>query len=107
MDNAEKVWRQFYDEGVPFRIDYPEIPLGQMLDEPSLGIAPLLLERIFAEIKDINRRGMTMLLVEQNAGVALSIAHHGYILETGEIVLAGEAQQLLNEDRVKQAYLGV
>ncbi len=78
-----------------------------MLDEPSLGIAPLLLERIFAVIKDINRRGMTMLLVEQNAGVALSIAHHGYILETGEIVLAGEAQQLLNEDRVKQAYLGV
>jgi branched-chain amino acid transport system ATP-binding protein len=78
-----------------------------MLDEPSLGIAPLLLDRIYAVIKDINRRGMTMLLVEQNAGVALSIAHHGYILETGEIVLAGKAQQLLNEDRVKQAYLGV
>ncbi len=78
-----------------------------MLDEPSLGIAPLLLDRIFAVIKDINGRGMTMLLVEQNAGVALSIAHHGYILETGEIVLAGKARQLLDEDRVKQAYLGV
>ena len=78
-----------------------------MLDEPSLGIAPLLLDRIYAVIKDINRRGMTMLLVEQNAGVALSIAHQGYILETGEIVLAGEAHQLLNEEKVKQAYLGV
>ncbi len=78
-----------------------------MLDEPSLGIAPLLLDRIYAVIKDINRRGMTMLLVEQNAGVALSIAHHGYILETGEIVLAGEAHQLLNEEKVKQAYLGL
>ncbi len=78
-----------------------------LLDEPSLGIAPLLLDRIFAVIQDINRRGMTMILVEQNAGVALRIAHHGYILETGEIVLAGEARQLLSEDRVKQAYLGL
>lgn len=78
-----------------------------MLDEPSLGIAPLLSERIFAVIKDINQRGMTMLLVEQNAAVALNIAHHGYVLETGEIVLSGEAHQLLNEEKVKQAYLGV
>ena len=78
-----------------------------MLDEPSLGIAPLLVARIFEVIKDINRRGMTILLVEQNAAVALNIANHGYVLETGEIVLSGEARNLLNEERVKQAYLGV
>jgi branched-chain amino acid transport system ATP-binding protein len=78
-----------------------------MLDEPSLGIAPLLVDRIFEIIKDINQRGTTILLVEQNAAVALHIAHHGYVLETGEIVLSGEAQQLLNEEKVKQAYLGV
>ena len=78
-----------------------------MLDEPSLGIAPLLVARIFEVIKDINRRGMTILLVEQNAAVALNIAHHGYVLETGEIVLSGEARQLLSEEKVKQAYLGV
>jgi branched-chain amino acid transport system ATP-binding protein len=78
-----------------------------MLDEPSLGIAPLLVARIFEVIKDINQRGMTILLVEQNAAVALNIAHHGYVLETGEIVLSGEARQLLSEEKVKQAYLGV
>jgi branched-chain amino acid transport system ATP-binding protein len=78
-----------------------------MLDEPSLGIAPLLVARIFEVIKDINQRGATILLVEQNAAVALSIANHGYVLETGEVVLAGEAQQLLAEERVKQAYLGL
>jgi branched-chain amino acid transport system ATP-binding protein len=78
-----------------------------MLDEPSLGIAPLLSERIFAVIKDINQRGTTMLLVEQNAVVALNIAHHAYVLETGEIVLAGTGRQLLNEEKIKQAYLGV
>ena len=78
-----------------------------LLDEPSLGIAPLLVARIFEVIKDINRRGTTMLLVEQNAAVALNIAHHGYVLETGEIILSGEARQLLSEEKVKQAYLGV
>ncbi len=78
-----------------------------MLDEPSLGIAPLLMARIFEVIQDISRRGMTILLVEQNAAVALNIAHHGYVLETGEIVLSGEARQLLSEEKVKQAYLGV
>jgi len=78
-----------------------------MLDEPSLGIAPLLVARIFEIIKDINRRGMTILLVEQNAAIALNIAHHGYVLETGEIILSGEARQLLSEEKVKQAYLGV
>lgn len=78
-----------------------------MLDEPSLGIAPLLVARIFEVIKDINQRGTTILLVEQNAAVALSIASHGYVLETGEVVLSGEAKQLLAEERVKQAYLGL
>jgi branched-chain amino acid transport system ATP-binding protein len=78
-----------------------------MLDEPSLGIAPLLVARIFEVIKDISGRGMTILLVEQNAQVALNIAHHGYVLETGEIVLSGEARQLLSEEKIKQAYLGV
>jgi len=78
-----------------------------MLDEPSLGIAPLLVARIFEVIKDINRRGMSILLVEQNAAIALNIAHQGYVLETGEIILSGEARQLLSEEKVKQAYLGV
>lgn len=78
-----------------------------LLDEPSLGIAPLLVARIFEVIQDVNRRGTTMLLVEQNAAVALNIAHHGYVLETGEIILSGEARRLLSEEKVKQAYLGV
>ena len=78
-----------------------------MLDEPSLGIAPLLVARIFEVIKDINQRGTTLLLVEQNAAIALSIANQGYVLETGEVVLAGEAKQLLIEEKVKQAYLGL
>ena len=78
-----------------------------MLDEPSLGIATILVARIFEVIRDINQRGTTILLVEQNAAVALSIANHGYVLETGEIVLAGEAKKLLSEERVKQAYLGL
>jgi branched-chain amino acid transport system ATP-binding protein len=78
-----------------------------MLDEPSLGIAPLLVARIFEVIQDINRRGMTILLVEQNAAVALNIAHHGYVLETGEIVLSGGARELLREEKVREAYLGV
>jgi len=78
-----------------------------MLDEPSLGIAPLVVARIFEVIKDINQRGTTILLVEQNAEIALSIANYGYVLETGEVILSGEAKQLLSEEKVKQAYLGV
>jgi branched-chain amino acid transport system ATP-binding protein len=77
-----------------------------MLDEPSLGIAPILVARIFEVIRDINQRGTTILLVEQNAAIALRIATHGYVLETGEIVLAGEAKRLLSEEKIKQAYLG-
>jgi len=78
-----------------------------MLDEPSLGIAPLLVARIFEAIKDINQRGTAILLVEQNAAAALEIADRGYVLETGEISLSGEAKGLLNEEKVRQAYLGL
>lgn len=78
-----------------------------MFDEPSLGLAPLVVSQILDVIKDINQGGTTILLVEQNAAVALGIAHRGYVLETGEIVLSGEAKQLLTEEKVKQAYLGL
>lgn len=78
-----------------------------LLDEPSLGIAPLLVERIFAVIKEINQEGTTVLLVEQNAAAALNVAKRGYVLETGEIVLAGDSQKLLSDEKVKQAYLGI
>lgn len=78
-----------------------------MLDEPSLGIAPLLVSRIFEVIKEINQQGTAILLVEQNAALALNVAHRAYVLETGEVVLAGEAQALLKDEKVKQAYIGL
>ncbi|MFO0932472.1 MAG: ABC transporter ATP-binding protein [Planctomycetota bacterium] len=78
-----------------------------LLDEPSLGLAPLLVQEIFREIVRINRdEGVTILLVEQNAHLALSTAHRGYVLETGEIVLADDAKRLLEDPQVKAAYLG-
>lgn len=77
-----------------------------LLDEPSMGLAPILVEQIFDIISSINREGTTILLVEQNAQVALSIAHRGYVLETGAIVLEGPAGELLNSPQVKEAYLG-
>lgn len=77
-----------------------------LLDEPSMGLAPLLVREIFALIREINRTGTTILLVEQNAHMALSIAHYGYVLETGRIVLAGPAQELAANPQVQQAYLG-
>jgi branched-chain amino acid transport system ATP-binding protein len=77
-----------------------------LLDEPSMGLAPVLVEQIFATIDSINRQGTTILLVEQNAAMALSIAHRGYVLETGTIVLSGTAGQLAENERVRQAYLG-
>ncbi|MGQ9695604.1 MAG: ABC transporter ATP-binding protein [Thermodesulfobacteriota bacterium] len=82
-------------------------PRMLMLDEPSLGIAPLLVSRIFEAIKEINQRGTTILLVEQNALLALNVAQRGYVMETGEIVLSGEAQKLLAIEKIKQAYLGM
>ncbi len=82
-------------------------PKVLMLDEPSLGIAPLLVSRIFAVVREINQQGTAILLVEQNAVLALNVAQRGYVLETGEIVLMGEAQTLLNEEKVKKAYIGI
>jgi branched-chain amino acid transport system ATP-binding protein len=77
-----------------------------LLDEPSMGLAPVLVEQIFTTIGSINRQGTTILLVEQNAAMALSIAHRGYVLETGAVVLSGTAGQLAENDRVRHAYLG-
>ena len=77
-----------------------------LLDEPSMGLAPVLVEQIFDTIIDINRQGMTILLVEQNAAMALSIAHRGYVLETGSIALAGTAAELSDNADVRRAYLG-
>jgi branched-chain amino acid transport system ATP-binding protein len=77
-----------------------------MLDEPSLGLAPLLVREIFNIIKYINSLGKTVLLIEQNAFAALSIAHYAYILETGAVALQGEGKELLRNPQVKAAYLG-
>ena len=77
-----------------------------MLDEPSMGLAPLLIEQIFSIIKELHAAGTTILLVEQNAQMALSVADRGYVLETGRIVTTGTGVELLNDDAVKKAYLG-
>lgn len=77
-----------------------------MLDEPSMGLAPLLVEQIFDIIKELHEAGTTILLVEQNAQMALSVADRGYVLETGKIVTTGTGAELLNDDAVKKAYLG-
>lgn len=77
-----------------------------MLDEPSLGLAPILVNEIFSIIRKINEMGKTVLLIEQNAFAALSIANYAYILEVGKIILEGEGKQILNDPRVKEAYLG-
>ncbi|HZP81584.1 MAG TPA: ABC transporter ATP-binding protein [Chthonomonadaceae bacterium] len=77
-----------------------------LLDEPSLGLAPFLVQSIFRIIQDINQQGVTILLVEQNAHQALRIAHRGYVLETGRVVLADTAANLLQNDSVRKAYLG-
>lgn len=81
---------------------------GQMmlLDEPSMGLAPVLVRDIFKVLKEINQTGTTILLVEQNAYMALRLAHRGYVLETGRIILKGTGQELLANPRVKEAYLG-
>ncbi|CAM1381466.1 ABC transporter ATP-binding protein [Fretibacterium fastidiosum] len=77
-----------------------------MLDEPSMGLAPLLVEQIFDIIRNLNEHGSTILLVEQNARMALSIASRGYVLETGKIVTTGTGQELLDSPEIKRAYLG-
>ncbi|SCG82067.1 High-affinity branched-chain amino acid transport ATP-binding protein livF LIV-I protein F [Proteiniborus sp. DW1] len=78
-----------------------------MLDEPSMGLAPIVVEEIFESIKELNKRtGLTVLLVEQNANIALQTAHIGYVIETGQIAFSGNANELLHDDRVRKAYLG-
>ena len=77
-----------------------------LLDEPSMGLAPLLIKEIFSIIEDINKSGTTVLLVEQNANMALSIANRAYVLETGKIIKEGDADALLSDDDVRRAYLG-
>jgi branched-chain amino acid transport system ATP-binding protein len=78
-----------------------------MLDEPSLGLAPILVREVFTIIGQINARGVTVLLVEQNVRQALEIAHRGYVLETGRIVRSGSARDLLEDPEIKRAYLGM
>ena len=81
-------------------------PKLMMLDEPSMGLAPILVEQIFDIIKNLHKQGVTILLVEQNAQMALSIADRAYVLETGNVTMSGDAKALMNDDRVRSAYLG-
>jgi branched-chain amino acid transport system ATP-binding protein len=81
-------------------------PKLMMLDEPSMGLAPILVQEIFSIIKELNEQGTTILLVEQNASMALSIADRAYVLETGRVSMSGDANELLHDIRVQQAYLG-
>ena len=77
-----------------------------LMDEPSMGLSPLLVQEIFDIIKEVNKQGITVLLVEQNAKMALKVANRAYVLETGKIKLSGDAKELLNNDDVRKAYLG-
>ena len=78
-----------------------------LMDEPSMGLSPLLVKEIFHIIKEVHKQGITVLLVEQNAKMALSIADRAYVLETGRISMSGDAKELLNDEKVKKAYLGL
>ncbi len=82
-------------------------PKLMMIDELSLGLAPLIIQNLFSVIKELNKSGMSILLIEQNARQALRIADRGYVLENGHIVLSGTGEELLNDDNVKEAYLGM
>jgi branched-chain amino acid transport system ATP-binding protein len=82
-------------------------PTLLLMDEPSMGLSPILVEEIFKIIKEINQQGTSILLVEQNALMALSVAHRAYVLETGRIVLSGAAREIAENPQVKEAYLGV
>ena len=81
-------------------------PRVLLMDEPSMGLAPMLVEQVFETIRRINAQGVTILLVEQNAPMALGIADRGYVLESGRIVLDGPGRELLDDERVRRAYLG-
>ena len=82
-------------------------PSFLLLDEPSLGLAPLIVEVIFKVLQDLNERGITILLIEQNAHIALQISHRGYVMETGKIALEGKAGELIQNEYIKNAYLGL
>ncbi len=82
-------------------------PKIMLMDEPSMGLSPLLVKEIFNIILELNQSGMTILLVEQNAKMALSIAHRAYVLETGRVVMSGNAAEMLEDDKVRKAYLGM
>ena len=77
-----------------------------LLDEPSLGLAPIMVSRIFRTIQEINSKGVTVLLVEQNARAALRLSHRGYVLENGSIALKGRSEDLLHDEKIRRAYLG-
>jgi len=81
-------------------------PKLMMMDEPSLGLAPLVVKGIFDIIRQINKQGVTILLIEQNANMALQVADKAYVLETGNITITGTGQELLADERIKEAYLG-
>ena len=81
-------------------------PAVLLLDEPSLGLAPIMVSKIFKTIQEINREGVTVLLVEQNARAALKLSHRGYVLESGAVTLQGKSEDLMNNEKVKHAYLG-
>lgn len=77
-----------------------------LLDEPSMGLAPILVKEIFNIVEDINKKGTTVLLIEQNARMALSVAHRAYVMETGKIVLSGTGKELAESEEIQKAYLG-
>jgi len=77
-----------------------------LLDEPSMGLSPILVERIFSVIREVSERGISILLVEQNARLALEIAHRGYVMDSGQLSFSGHASELLHDARVREAYLG-
>ena len=81
-------------------------PRLMMLDEPSLGLSPILVKQLFALIEDLNRNGLTILLIEQNTNMALQTADRGYVLELGDVVLSGTAKSLQEDKRLGEAYLG-
>ena len=77
-----------------------------LLDEPSMGLAPLMVQKVFETVLAVSREGVTILLIEQNAKLALEVSHRGYVMESGEITLSGEARTLLHDPKVRAAYLG-
>jgi branched-chain amino acid transport system ATP-binding protein len=81
-------------------------PKVLLMDEPSMGLSPIMVDKIFEVVSGIHKQGTTVLLVEQNASRALQLADRGYVMDSGEITMSGEAQSLLNDERVRAAYLG-